>query len=132
LGGRKQKGDEEEDDDDIDRNCDEVTIGSSTVAAGADDVHAAVHRLLNPVARRDGVISHENVVDDDESDESETDDEDEKEEEPEVENVGGVTAVRSLSLDIFRSKLITHFAIALKRNEVVWPRRLKKWQPVKI
>ena len=113
------KNSEDEDDDDIDRNCDEVTIGSSTVAAGADDVPAAVHRLLNPIFRRDGVISHENVVDDDESDESEMDDEDE--EEAEVETVSGITPVRSLSLHFFRSKLITHFAIALKRNEVVWP-----------
>ena len=44
-------------------------------------------------------------------------DKDKEEEEPEVETVGGITAVRSLSLDFFRSKLITHFAIALKRNE---------------
>ena len=124
--------DNDDDDDDINRNCDEVTIGSSTVAAGADDVPAAVHRLLNPVFRRDGVISHENVVDDDESDESEMDDEDEEEAEAEVETVSGITPVRSLSLHFIRSKLITHFAIALKRNEVVWPRRLQKWKPVKI
>ena len=122
----------EEGDDDNDPNCDEVTIGSSTVAAGADVVPDAAYRLLNPVARRDGVgISYENIVDDDESDKSEMD-EDEEEDEPEVETVGGITAVRSLSLDFFRSKLTTHVAIALKRNEVVWPRRLKKWQPVKI
>ena len=92
-----------------------MTIGSDTVAAGADttanDVPDAVHRLLNPVARRDGVgISYENVVDDDESDESEMD-KDEEEEELEVDSVGGITAVRLLNLDFFRSKLITHSAL---------------------
>jgi hypothetical protein len=59
-------------------------------------------------------------------------DDDEEEAEAEVETVGGITPVRSLSLHFFRSKLITHFAIALKRNEVVWPRRLQKWKAVKI
>ena len=115
-------------DDDIDRNCDEVTIDSSTVAAGADDFPVAVYHL-NPVARRDGVgTSYKNVVDDDKSEM----DEDGEEEEREVETVGGITTVRLLSLDFFRSKLITHFAIALKRNEVFWPRQLRKWQPVKL
>ena len=112
--------DEGDEDDYNDPNGDNVTIGSSTIAAGADttanDVPDAVYRLQNPVSRRDGVgISYENVVDDDKSDESEMDKD--EEEEPEVETVGGITAVRLLSLDFFRSKLITHFAIALKRNE---------------
>jgi hypothetical protein len=52
-------------------------------------------------------------VDDDESDESEKD-EDAKEEELEVETLGGITAVRSLSLDFFRSKLITHLLLRCK------------------
>ena len=59
---------------------------------------------------------------------------DEVEEERLVENEEQVNAIkengkipiRSLSLEYFRKKLITHFNIAYKKKEVQWPRRLKK------
>ena len=38
----------------------------------------------------------------------------------------GKIPIRSLSLEYFRKKLITHFNIAYKKKEVQWPRRLKK------
>ena len=37
--------------------------------------------------------------------------------------------VRELTLAVFRAKLITHFDIAYKRNEIVWPRRTRQPQP---
>ena len=40
--------------------------------------------------------------------------------------------VRELTLPAFRAKLITHFDIAYKRNEIVWPKRTGRPQPVAI
>lgn len=93
-------------------NDDDVTIDTTTVAAGANrtanDVPNTVYRILNPVVQCDGVSSScKNVLDDDESDDVEIDVVKE-EEESEV-----------LSLDFLRSKLVTHFDNTFKRNEVV-------------
>jgi len=41
-------------------------------------------------------------------------------------NNDGSFNVNDLSLNEFRRRLITHFNIAFKRNEIVWPRRNKK------
>ena len=38
----------------------------------------------------------------------------------------GRIAVRHLSMDYFWKKLIRHFNIAFQREEVEWPRRIKK------
>ena len=40
--------------------------------------------------------------------------------------INGRIAVRNLSLNYFRKKLIRHFNIAFHKQEVEWPRRLKK------
>ena len=108
---------------------------TSTVTAGAsvtaEDVPDAIFRLHHPMARRDGICTTENVVDnvDNVSDDGEVGLMEEEEEPLAVETVGGITCVRTLSLDFFRSKLVTHFDIAYKRNEVKWPRRMKSRRP---
>ena len=87
----------------------------------AADVPNAIHRLYHPMTRRDGVIyTTENVVDCGVVHLME-------EEEPLT--VGGIACVRMLSLDFFRSKLVTHFDIAYKRNKLKWPRRMKSRRP---
>jgi hypothetical protein len=40
--------------------------------------------------------------------------------------------VKNLSLQYFRSKLIQHFDIAFKRNEIQWPGRRNRQEPVQI
>jgi hypothetical protein len=40
-----------------------------------------------------------------------------------------IQVVRNLSLNYFRSKLVTHFDIAFKRREVVWPKRTGRPEP---
>ncbi len=99
-----------------------MTAGDSVIAE--HDVPDAIHRLHHPMARRDGVCTKENVVDDVDNVVSDNGEIGlmEEEEPFAVETVGGMTCVRTLSLDFFRSKLVTHFDIAYKRNEVKWPR----------
>jgi hypothetical protein len=132
--------------DDDTRIADVTTMDDTAVTAGADvtaenngqlqageesgadlqvlaDVPNAIHCLHHSMARRDGVCTTENVVDDNISDDAA------EEEPPTAKTVGGITRVRMLSLDFFRSKLVTHFDIAYKRNEVKWPRRMKSRSP---
>jgi hypothetical protein len=42
----------------------------------------------------------------------------------------GIQVVRNLKLNYFRSKLVTHFDIAYKRGEVVWPKRTGRPVPI--
>lgn len=90
----------------------------------------AIHRLLNPaVARHDGnSTSACTTTAGDETAQEQT--MEQLDGGPAaVRTVGGVHIVRHLSLPFFRSKLVRHFDIAFKRNEVQWPRHLKRKNP---
>ena len=71
-----------------------------------------MNRILSPAAIRayDTSTSIEGIEEDN--------DEDDFEEHGE----GEVRIVRNLSLKYFRSKLVEHFDIKFRRNELVWPR----------
>ncbi|KAI2493280.1 Plant transposon protein [Fragilaria crotonensis] len=90
----------------------------------------AIHRLLNPaVSRHDGnSTSACTTTAGDETAQEQT--MEQLDGGPAaVRTVGGVHIVRHLSLPFFRSKLVRHFDIAFKRNEVQWPRHLKRKNP---
>ncbi|KAI2508513.1 hypothetical protein MHU86_5912 [Fragilaria crotonensis] len=122
---------------DVVTTMDDTTLTASAGEETADSnrqlvVPNAIHRLHHPMARRDGVVClTENVVDDvdNASDADGTVGLMEEDEPLALKTVGGITCVRMLSLDFFRSKLVTHFDIAYKRNEVKWPQRMKSRRP---
>jgi len=87
-----------------------------------DDVPLAMNRILSPAAIRaydTSTIGAATLPLNEEEDGIEEDnDEDDFEEHGE----GEVRIVRNLSLKYFRSKLVEHFDIKFRRNELVWPR----------
>jgi hypothetical protein len=111
------------------------------VPGDLDDIPTALQRLANPVAARDnGIVTVDgetrmggatsrvgeqeaevqcppNICDDVDLEEGLVHD---------VPNHGIPIKVRNLSLDDFRRRLVVHFDIAFKRNEVKWPRRTGK------
>ena len=90
-----------------------------------------IHRLHCPLPRWQCDVSGIGAGDDRIADESAPD----PEPEPAIADCGvagshnSIRAVRDLSLDYFRSKLVTHFDIAFKRTEVKWPKRTRRCQP---
>ena len=110
---------------------DDAATTSTTMMGGDGAVLPdAIYRLHHPVSQRANLVDHEPPpVAHHELEEAE---------EPAYRNeegisvprtVGGVHVVRNLSLPFFRSKLVRHFDIAFKRNEVQWPRRLARTEP---
>lgn len=91
----------------------------------------AIYRLLNPVAERANLGGHDPAPatqlasEDVDVEDQWTGDEGASA----VRTVGGIHVVRNLTLPFFQSKLVRHFDIAFKRNEVQWPRRLARKEP---
>lgn len=89
----------------------------------------AIYRLLNPVAQRANLGGHDPAPATHPASEDVEDEWTGDEDASAVRTVGGIHVVRNLTLPFFQSKLVRHFDIAFKRNEVQWPRRLARKEP---
>lgn len=117
--------------DDCDYDDTTLTGGASTLCPDA------VWRLRHPTERRNydssGMGPGEDVMHDDACVDTYIDDSESTStggiDDNNAGNVDTPILVRNLKLHDFRQKLVTHFDIAFKKNELQWPRRLTRCQP---
>lgn len=123
----------------------EGAIGNEVpIAQGNHILPDAIRRLLNPVAQRTTGIGDQQELSvlqqgEHSSEELELQQQQHQlsasmthafgEPRPVPTVISGVKIVRNLSLPFFQSKLVRHFDIAFRRNEIQWPRHLARKHP---
>ena len=118
-----------------------MLVDDDEIPGDVEDIPTALRRLANPVAARDngiaavdgggatspGSISNGRQQGTEmQKPPASADVVGEQQNTQDVAEYGNITKVRSLCLDDFRSRLVVHFDIAFKRNEVVWPQRTRQ------
>ena len=90
----------------------------------------AMRRLHNPAGSRNydtsGMGRGDDSDQEDDDSEPEQEDSEPNQEDGAPDQVVGPRIVRHLTQDFFRARLIEHFDILWNKNQVVWPRSVKK------